>query len=285
VAHAGHVDGLMLPLLIAAFIARTSGRPWLAGAWLGAATLVKLFPVLLLPALLAPSPGGQQPSWRAWLRAGPLPTVLAFGATLAAGYLLYWRGEATPIGFLPNYFNENFNLGLARLLFDAAPRLGLSGAALANIVTFGGLALLGAAFTLRPAASARQALLRCLWIIGWFTLFTQNLFSWYLLWLLPLVALFVEPGKLLGIRLAPAGAWLIFTGTVALSYLFFLNWRVVLWAQAAEYLPLYGLLLVSAAATWWSQKTRAREGAALRPRGSRQGLARADARSERAEVT
>jgi hypothetical protein len=251
VAHAGQVDGLMLPLLIAALWARAANRPWLVGLFLGAATLVKLFPVLLLPALLPPLV-----TWRrglrpvAWeqLRGGALPTLAAFAATLAAGYLGYASGEASAAGFLPQYFNENFNMGLARLLFEAAPALGQTGATLANAVTFGGLAALSAAFTLRPAQSGQQAFGRCAWLIGWFTLTTQNLFPWYLLWLLPLLALWVEPGRVFGLRLAPATAWLIFTGTSALAYLFFIRWRVVAWGQAAEFLPLYLLLLASAAA-------------------------------------
>lgn len=251
VAHAGHVDGLMLPLLVGAFWARVRGRPWLLGLFLGAATLVKLFPALLLPALLPPlfewRGGPRLASWDR-LRAGPLPALAAFGATLAAGYLPYVLGGASPAGFLPQYFNENFNMGLARLLFAAAPGLSLTGAALANVVTFGGPAAMSAAFLLRPPADGRQALGRCLWLIGWFTLFTQNLFPWYLLWLLPLLAVWVEPGRLLGFRLAPATAWLLFTGTSALAYLFFVEWRVVTWGQAAEYLPLYALLLAAGAA-------------------------------------
>jgi hypothetical protein len=273
VAHAGHVDGLMLPLLVAAFQARVAGRPGWLGFWLGAAALVKLFPALLFPALL-PARGADEPRTGrlSWLRTGPLPVVLAFGATLGAGYLLYARGGASPLGFLFGYFGENFNLGLARLLFAASPWLGLERSTLANVVTFGGLAALGAWFVLRPAGTARQALGRCLWLIGWFTLFTQNLFAWYLLWLLPLIALFAEPGRRFGFRLAPVTGWLVFTGTSALSYLFFIQWRVVAWGQLAEYLPLYVVLAASAIAwrrrpAWWGAalKTPARSAAGPRP--------------------
>jgi hypothetical protein len=102
--------------------------------------------------------------------------------------------------------------------------------------------VLGAAFVLRPAADGRAALWRCVGLIAWFTLWTQNLFPWYLLWLLPLLAVFVEPGHLLGFRPNPALAWLVFTGTCALAYLFFIDWRVVVWGQVAEYAPLYVLL-------------------------------------------
>jgi hypothetical protein len=242
VAHAGHVDGLMLPVLIAAFWARVRERPVLLGLALGAAAMLKLFPALLLPALL-PLPG----RWsRAGLRA-PLLTLLAFSGVIGLAYAPYrlWGGDV--IGFLPNYFGENFNLGLARVFFEVAPRLNMAPSALANAVTFGGLAMLALVFGWRPAVTGEAALRRCVWLIGWFTLFTQNLFPWYLLWLLPLLVLFVRPGRFLGFTLTPIFAWLVFSGAVTLSYLFFVEWRVNAWAQAAEYAPLY-LLLAAAAA-------------------------------------
>lgn len=241
VAHAGHVDGLMLPLLAAALLARVRERPVWLGVCLGAATLVKLFPALLLPVLL-PLPARW--SWKG-LRAPGL-TLAAFAGVIAVAYLPFVLGNAGGVlGFLPSYFGENFNPGLARLAFNLADAQGWPRAATANALTFAGLTVLSAAFVLRPAADGRGALLRCLWLIGWFTLTTQNLFPWYLLWLLPLLAVLVEPGRLLGFRLTPALAWLVFTGLVALAYLFFIQWRAIAWAQAAEYWPLYTLLLAS----------------------------------------
>ena len=241
VAHAGHVDGLMLPFLILAFWARVKERRWLLGTALGLATLIKLFPLILLPALL---PLGQASSLAKRMHPA-LRTLVAFGLTIAIGYAPYVIVGENALGFLPHYFGENFNLGLARIVFDIVKASGLSGAVAANALTFGGLAGLSILFILKPAATPESALIRCVWLIGWFILFTQNLFSWYLLWLLPLIALFAEPGKLAGFKLAPPTAWLIFSGTVILSYLFFVRWRVVDWAQAAEFLPLYILLLLS----------------------------------------
>jgi hypothetical protein len=241
VAHAGHVDALMLPLLILALWARATNRHGLLGLSLGAATLVKLFPALLLPALLPLPMSPSRESIRPALR-----TLVAFFGVIAAGYAVYAFGDASALGFLPQYFNENFNMGFARIVFDAAKLIGLPGPTLANAIAFGGLAVMSIMFLLRPTGSAPATLTRCVWLIGWFTLTTQNLFAWYLLWLLPLIALFVEPGKFFGLKFAPMPAWLIFSGLIALSYTFFIRWRPVAEAQLAEYLPLYAMLLLSA---------------------------------------
>jgi len=247
VAHAGHVDGLMLPLLIAAFWARVRERHWLLGLFIGAATMVKLFPIILLPALLPVEQFGKllynfRPA---------LKTLAAFGSVAALCYLPYAIRDASPIGFLPQYFNENFNLGLARLLFEIARQIKIPEATLVNVATFGGLGVMGLGFVIKPAASRRESLARCMALIGWFTLFTQNLFAWYLLWLLPLIVLFIEPGKVFGFKLDSTMAWFIFTGTVAISYLFFIRWRVVAWGQVAEYAPLYALLIAAGLRSFW----------------------------------
>ena len=68
-----------------------------------------------------------------------------------------------------------------------------------------------------------------------------------MLWLLPLLALFVRPGRLLGLRADAWTGWWLFCGLVALSYTFFLRWKPVPAAIWAQYLPLYMVLLVDLA--------------------------------------
>ena len=233
VAHAGHVDAVMLPLLIAATLFRLKERHWLGGAALGAATAIKLFPLILLPALL---PFADKRSIA--------KMFAAFVGTIILAYVPYLTWGSGAVGFLPNYFGENFNMGLAGILFEVAKAFHLVPSIFVNLITFGGLVVLGIVFALKTAASARDILLRCVWLIGWFTLATQNLFSWYLLWLLPLIVILIERGNFLGFKFAPMTAWLIFSGTIMLSYLFFIEWRVNFWAQAAEYLPVYVILLL-----------------------------------------
>jgi hypothetical protein len=112
------------------------------------------------------------------------------------------------------------------------------------ILTLITLAALGVWLVLRPAPDALTAVRRCVWLIGAFTLLAQDLFAWYMLWLLPLVALFLQPGRLLGLRADAWSGWWLFCGLVALSYTFFIAWRPLPAAGWAQFLPLYALLLV-----------------------------------------
>jgi hypothetical protein len=232
-AHAAHVDGLVLPLLVGAWWARVRERDSLVGLLLGLAAALKLYPVLLLPALWRPRhPQGR---WR-------LP--LAFVLSLGACYLPYiWTSGPQVLGYLPRYFGERFNMGLAGLLIPQLERLGLDPDRGVLVLTLSVLALLGLGMILRSAEDGEAAVRRCVWLIGAFTLLTQNLFSWYLLWLLPLVALFVQPGRLLGLRADAWTSWWLFCGLVALSYTFFIRWEPVPAALWLQFAPLYGLLL------------------------------------------
>jgi hypothetical protein len=169
------------------------------------------------------------------------------------------------LGYLPRYFGERFNMGLASQLIPQLERLGLDPDLGMLALTLGVLALLGLVMVLRPAASGEAAVRRCVWLIGAFTLLTQNLFSWYLLWLLPLVALFVRPGRLLGLRADAWTGWWLFCGLVALSYTFFIRWRPVPAALWVQFAPLYGLLLWDAGRFLWRRR--------LGWQGIREGLA------------
>jgi hypothetical protein len=228
------VDGLVLPMLVGAWWARVRERDWLVGALLGLATAMKLYPVLLLPAL-----------WRPNHRRGRWQLPLAFGVTVAACYAPYvaWSGIGV-LGFLPKYFNERFNVGLAGLLIPLFARLNIDPSWGVLMLTLLGLAIAALWMVVRPAMDGATAIRRCLWLIGIFTLLTQNLFSWYMLWTLPLIALFVQPGPLAGLRLDGWTGWWLFSGLVMLSYSFFIGWRPMAFLLAVQFIPLYLLLAV-----------------------------------------
>jgi hypothetical protein len=149
-------------------------------------------------------------------------------------------------GYLPNYFKERFNMGLAGELVPRFIRWGIDPDQGLLILTAAVLAVLSLWMLLRPATDAEEALRRCVWLIGAFTLLTQNLFSWYMLWLLPLIAIFLRPGRLFGLRADAWTGWWLFCGLVALSYTFFIHWRPLKPALWAQFVPLYAFLLAAA---------------------------------------
>ena len=248
-AHAAHIDGIVLLFLVAAFLARVKGRDAATGAMLGFATALKLFPVLLLPALWRPrdDQGHLRVAWQM-----PLAFIVAF----AVPYLPYLGQGTSVLGFLPNYFDERFNMGLTNIITDLVEKppapifsalsqvLNGSGPRAVNLILAATLLIFSIVLVVRPAHDAMDALRRCIFPIGAFTLLTQNLFPWYMLWLVPLVALFVQRGRL-GLRFDAWTSWFLFTGLVALAYTFFITWEPVTWALLLEFVPLYAILVFS----------------------------------------
>ncbi|HLF74865.1 MAG TPA: glycosyltransferase family 87 protein [Anaerolineales bacterium] len=253
-AHAAHVDGLVLPLLVGAWWARVRERDGLVGVLLGVAAAMKFYPALLVPFL-----------WRPQHPRGRWQMPLAFVSTLGAFYLPYWfTGGGSVLGFLPRYFRETFNIsplvsGLKHILVS----LGWYSPDRITSIALGMIAIFAIWAMIKPALNAETAIRRCIVPIGIITLFSQNLFSWYMLWLLPLIAIFLEPsGKRLGVlavpRLAAWTGWWLFCGLIALSYTFFIEWKPVKAAIHAQFLPLYALLLMDAARrfykAFWPQR-------------------------------
>jgi hypothetical protein len=252
-AHGAHVDALILPLLVGAWWVRVRNKDALVGVLLGLATAVKLYPAMLLPAL-----------WRPADRRGRWTMPAAFVVTVVACYAPYvLRDGSQVLGFLPVYFNERFNLGLAALLIPQFKALGVDPDLGILALTLAALAALALWMIVRPAADGEAALRRSMWLMGAFTLLTQNLFSWYMLWVLPLAAIFVQPGRLLGLRADAWTGWWLFCGLVILSYSVFITGHPMPWAIWAQYGPLYALLLVDAARRlgqrWPALTGRARE--------------------------
>lgn len=230
IAGHGHLDALMLAPLIAAFLASEMRRPVWVGVSLALAVLLKLFPALLFPAL--------------WTRRDSTKASLAFLGVITVGYAFYWGRGGSVLGFLPNYLTERFNVGPAALLVNGIGRLAPAVDdpwRLAQALQGGALLLLLAAFVWRPSHTPAQTQRRVWTIMAIFIIFSQNLFSWYLLWALPLLALDVRPGRA-GLRADAATGWLLFSGLVALSYTFFIAWKPAPWAIWTQYGALIAFL-------------------------------------------
>lgn len=196
----GHLDGLVVPAVVAAAWATVRGRHAVAGALLGVGALVKLYPAALLP--LLPT--------AAW------PVVLpSFAAVMLTGYAPGLLAGIPVLGSLPRYMAEEyFNPGLLRSVVDA-PAMAVVSASVWVI----------AVSLVRRAAPVPT---RAVALIGGLLLLSPNLFPWYVVWLVPFLAW------------APSAPWIAFTGTVVFAYSFFLRqpWAVPGWARALEFAPL-----------------------------------------------
>src|SRR6266704_6283685 len=72
-----------------------------------------------------------------------------------------------------------------------------------------------------PICPARPVVDRTVVLIGGYILLSPNIFPWYVLWLVPFLAV------------RPSPPWIAFTGTVAFAYTFFLGhpWAIPAWAR------------------------------------------------------
>jgi alpha-1,6-mannosyltransferase len=236
IAHSAHVDGLILPFLVGAWLMRVRGRDGWTGALLGAATALKLYPIVLLPALWRPrnEAGRRRPTWL---------MLLTCAAVIALAYAPYLLQGALSAGYLPAYFDETGNMSLAFPIIEITRWLGGQPERVANGVLAAVMLVISLILMIRPAVNAKQALQRCLWPIGAFLVLTQLLHPWYVLWLVPLVALFLQPGRRALVFDAWTG-WFLFAGAVVISYTFYIAMKAVIWTFLVEFVPLYVPLIV-----------------------------------------
>jgi alpha-1,6-mannosyltransferase len=229
----GHLDGLMLPFVLLAFLCMMHKRSWLVGASLAIATLIKLYPAILLPALY------RKEGW-------PMP--LAFFGLVGVGYLLYLDAGPQIIGYLPYYITpyEFYNLSLRPILMWLVGRItenpfpyvkGLSAVILVLVMVH---------CICQSHKTDQQAVQ---WGVGLVALYlilvSPSVFQWYLVWLLALVTLTQS-------WLTPA--WLYWSWSVNLAYLETLP----IFADApyglriVEYAPVFSWII----GYWWVVHSR-----------------------------
>ena len=222
VAGSGHVDALAIPCILLALLAWQWRRDVLAGISLGAAALIKIFPIFLLAAFFS------RQRWRI--------LIGCCGAVLLAYSPFLPSTGFQVLGHLPQFLadpNEVFNPSLIGLVLVLGPFFSRSAVAWASWI--GRAALISSlAWLLRREAENVNDLVARVWVVaGAITLFTLTMHPWYLLWLLPFLAI------------QPRAAWIYLSGAVALSYLLYL--AVPLPARVAigaiEYLPFLILLV------------------------------------------
>ncbi|HEX8459732.1 MAG TPA: glycosyltransferase family 87 protein [Pyrinomonadaceae bacterium] len=173
IAGSGHLDALVVCFVALALLARQRKRDGLTGALLASAVLAKLFPLVLLPAFY------RRGGWR-------LP--LAFGLTLAAGYLPYLSvGARRVVGFLPGYASEEglhsgerfFLLQLARALFGES----VMGVAAYTVFALAVMSALALWCLLKPEVDGRAYARRAALLAIVFTVLLSPHYTWYFAWL------------------------------------------------------------------------------------------------------
>ena len=215
----GHLDGVMLFFVLLALLFMLQRRQMISVCCLCLATSLKLYPVILLPALI----------WKRKFRA-----CMLFGLLFLLLYLPYLSAGGKILGFLPEYFNnphESYNLGLRAYLLQIFPAVN------PMLVTtlMSGLLLAAAAVVWFLPKNTMSALWYAFTLTGLLFVFaTGSLQPWYLVLIIPFLAVFHSP------------AWLYFSFAVCLSYLTFLSpdFEAPEWVRAVEYLPLFILLSV-----------------------------------------
>ncbi len=221
VAGSGHVDALAVPLILAAVLAWQRNRAAAAGAALGAAALVKIYPILLVPAFCGR---------RRWQLAAACALVIGLG------YLPYvFHAGYDVLGHLPRFLSdpeEVFNPSLMGLVLLLGKDLG--GISIVWVSWIGRIFLAATLLLLLPSEPVRPMdLLARIWAVGAaVTLFTMTFHPWYLIWLLPYLAV------------QPRAAWMYLSGAISLSYLFYVVPTATVRAaiSVAEYAPFLCLL-------------------------------------------
>ncbi len=223
VAGSGHLEALMLPVVLLALLARKNGKSVLAGIALGVATLIKLYPAALFPAV-----------YKRRDRMFPL----AFGATILLGYLPYLYGaQGRVLGFLPAYVGpwEDFNVGLRHFLTLALAPFTASPRPVAMLLL---TALLGAVaiYVMRQRHTEAFLWYGYVMVSAYLLLLPTSFHPWYVVWILPFLCFY------------PSWGWLYLSGAITLSYLKYVQGSpaVPLTIRLLEFLPLYVLLAIEA---------------------------------------
>ena len=218
IAYSGHLEGLTVFLMVTALYLYTIHQKTPATMMLALSAAVKLYPALLLAAFLN--------------RGTRIKGITTFSATIIFLYLPFWSAGGKISGFLPVYLKnpyESFNLGLKNLLMCLIPSLDYYLLSLVFIIALAGAGLLILLKEKKDLDVMRYAFI----LVGLLMiLMPASLHPWYVVLIVPFLALYPNP------------AWLIFTCTVALSYLKYTSPQGIMpaWILLIEYLPLFSLL-------------------------------------------
>jgi hypothetical protein len=218
IAYSGHLEGITVFFMVTAFLLHAHRRKMPAVVVMALSSAVKLYPALLLAAIVN--------------RGERVKSLLVFSFTFGLLYLPYMAAGRKLAGFLPVYLKspyESFNMGLKALIMGLFP--GLNYYLLSQLFIVA-LAAAGLLVFFKNKQNA-QALWWAFILTGLLMiLMPASLHPWYVILVIPFLAFYPSP------------AWLVFSGTVSLSYLKYVtaHGNMPAWVLLAEYLPLFILL-------------------------------------------
>ena len=218
IGFAGHLEGLTIFLMVLAFYLNAIKKNIPAVIALTFSSATKLYPALMLPALLN--------------RGERIKGTAIFLCSFLVLYLPFLNAGKKITGFLPIYFKnpyERFNLGLKYLIMRLFPEWDYLTISKIFMLM---LTIAGICIFFKDKRKERH--LHCAYVlIGLLIiLMPTSLQPWYVVVLVPFLTFF------------PSGAWMIFTGTVALSYIKYASPAGILPAKVLflEYFPLFTFL-------------------------------------------
>jgi hypothetical protein len=225
-AASGHNDSIAVFFLMAALLAEQCFRPPLALASLAASALAKVFAAFLAPVLIVRE-------WRCLIDRAGRPLLWSLLVVVA----ICWPFRDGLPNLVPalavgsgHWRNNDSLFGVVETLTS------ISTASWIYMAVVAGTSIV---LAIRRVPLARAAYL----LIGTILLGAANCFPWYLTWILPLQALFLNP------------AWLLFTATSSLSYQVLVRYQTSgIWHdstlfRALEYVPVYAMLVAG-----WAKK-------------------------------
>ncbi len=214
--NSGHLDSVVLFLMFFSLWLVLRKRFLLAHFLIGLSVLAKLFSVITLPLTLI---------WAALHSKLKLfSAALVLFITLMAGYLPFLEAGYKLFAGLQIYLQYwVFNPGPFWVIERLLKILGLSHPtttrSICGLIVMSILAWESWA-TVRQPARLLKSVFHCL---GALVLFSPAVQPWYVCWLIPFFVFY------------PRLPWIVFSGLVSLSYLFYLNFTDVAWVRASEY--------------------------------------------------
>ena len=220
IAYSGHLEGVTVFLMLAAFYLASINKKIPGYILLAISSGIKLYPAFLLPAMIH--------------HKDRLKGTVTFSITFLALYLPFVSAGDRIAGFLSTYLKnpyESFNWGLKHLIMRLFP--GFDYALLSQLFI---LALMAVGLFIFIKKKHGVQMIRYAYILVGFliVMIPASLHPWYVILIVPFLTFF------------PSLAWLIFSATVTLSYLKYVTDMGVMptWVLLTEYLLLFALLIL-----------------------------------------